>query len=166
MNTNIKEQRIVHDRSKTNDIVKSFEDQGHHKWFDIIDPEYKKTILPHQLEQALKYGLGYLTSVYGYNLKRVVIKDKGEIVGFLIWTNKGGEIDDLGDSQTYPVIIATAIHPNYRNRGLLRMMINKAGILKPYLVQTSALSPIGLWEKMGCKMVKDVGQGNKIEKCD
>jgi ribosomal protein S18 acetylase RimI-like enzyme len=162
----LQEQRVVYDKSKTDNIVNSFETQGHHKWFDNIDPEITKQIPARTLEQSLKYGLGYLTKIYGYNLKRVVVKDKNVIVGFLIWTNKGKELDNLGDNQTYPVIIATAIHPDYRGRGLLKMMINKSNIEKPYLVQTSTLSPIGLWQKMGCNVVKDIGDGNKIEKCN
>jgi len=162
----LKEQRVVYDKSKTDNIVNSFETQDHHKWFDNTDPEIAKQIPASTLEQSLKYSLRYLTSVYGYDLKRVVVKDKNVIVGFLIWANKGKKLDDLGDNQTYPVILATAIQPDYRGRGLLKMMINKSNIKKPYLVQTSALSPIGLWMKMGCNVVKELGAGNKIEKCN
>lgn len=162
----ISEQKVLRDKSTTDDIVKSFEDEGHYRWFKVVDPNITDKYPAAYLEMALKYGLGQLTKMYGYDLKRVVIKDKGKIVGFLIWTNKGSDVDDIGDNKIYPVILSTAIHPDYRNRGLLRMMLNKSGIEKPYLVQTSSLSPIGLWEKMGCKIVKKMELGNNIEKCD
>ena len=163
---NIDEQRVVRDRGKTGDIVKSFEDKGHYKWFNVKDSEFLKHIPYNYLEFAMKKSLNTLTSMYGYTLKRVVVKDKGEIVGYLIWADKGSELDDIGDKQTYKVIVATAIHPEYRRRGLFKMMINKSGIQKPYLVQTSSFSEVGFWENMGCKVAKEIGNGNKIEKCD
>jgi ribosomal protein S18 acetylase RimI-like enzyme len=162
----IDEQRVVRDKGKTGDIVKSFEDGGHYKWFNIKDNEFAKRIPYNYLEFAMKKSLNTLTSMYGYTLKRVVVKDKGEIVGYLIWADKGSELDDIGDNQTYKVIVATAIHPDYRRRGLFKMMINKSGIQKPYLVQTSSFSEVGFWENMGCKVAKEIGDGNKIEKCD
>lgn len=163
----IGEQRVSRDKSNTDDIIKSFEDKGHYKWFDVnnlnVFPPY---VTPQMLEYSLKKTLNTLSKTFGYSLRRVVVKDKGEIVGYLIWSDKGGELDDLGDGQTYSVILATAIHPDYRRRGLFKMMINKSNIQKPYLVQTSVFSPDGFWGKMGCEAVKDVGNGNTIEKCN
>jgi ribosomal protein S18 acetylase RimI-like enzyme len=163
---NIGEQRVVRDRGKTGDIVKSFEDKGHYKWFNIKDSEFLKHIPYNYLEFAMKKSLDTLTSKFNYTLKRVVVKDKGEIVGYLVWANKGSELDDIGDNQTYKVIVATAIHPEYRKRGLFKMMLDKSGIQKPYLVQTSSFSEAGFWENMGCKVAKEIGDGNKIEKCN
>ena len=99
-------------------------------------------------------------------MKRVIVKDKGETVAFLIWSDKGGDVDNLNNDKEYQVILATAVNPEYRRRGLLKTMLLKSGIQKPYLVQTSDLSPTGLWEKLGCKKVKELGGGNYIERCN
>lgn len=153
-------------KDKGNDeIVSTFQDKGHYKWFDYVNPEFK--IEPNDLENGLRNTLDYLTKYYGYNLKRVVIKDKGEIVAFLIYIDKNDKPHtNTDDGKTYPVLVSTAVHPDYRNRGLLKMMINKSGITKPYLVQTSAISPPGFWEKHGCKIIKRFDQFNSLEKCD
>jgi|LauGreDrversion4_2_1035121.scaffolds.fasta_scaffold330026_1 hypothetical protein len=149
---------------ESKEILKSFQ-KDHYKWMDYIDPD---TNLPKEdLERALKYTLDVLVKDYKYKLKRVVIRDKGEIVSFLIFTDSGHEvIDNIGDGNTYPVLIATAVHPDYRNRGLLRMMIDNSNMKKPYLVHTSVVSPPGLWEKFGCKIVKELSDKNKIMKCE
>ena len=158
------ESRVYADNSNTGDIVKTFQDKGHYKWFNtdgVSDMPAK------DVEDALRYTLEALATKFGYKMKRVVIKDKGVVVGFLIWSDMGNPyIDDIGDGETYPVLLSTAILPEYRGKGLLRRMIDKSGIQKPYLVHTSKLSPIGLWEKMGCSVVKDHGSGNAIEKCN
>lgn len=164
VNKKLFEQRVGVDKSDTSDIIKSFQNQGHYKWFDYLDPKVK--LDPNNLEYALKYGLEHLTKYYGYTLKRVVVRDKGQVVGFLIWSDTPKEIDNIGDEKNYQVLLATAIDPDYRNRGLLRKMIIRAGLQKPYLVQTSSINPIGLWEKMGCKKVKKIDDNNFIEKCN
>ena len=156
----------IADKSDNSNIVKSFEDQGHYKWFDYINPDSKFSMSPEFLEHALRKTLSNLALRFGYQMKRVVVKDKGQIVGFLIWSDKGSSLDNLGNNRNYQVILATAVHPEYRNRGLLKTMLMKSGIQKPYLVQTSDISPIGLWQKMGCKKVKPVGGGNYIERCN
>lgn len=162
----MKEQDISIDNSGNDEILKTFKEKGHYQWFDYLDPKLKDKIKPFMLNIALKYGLERLTKQYGYNLKRVIVKDKDEVVGFFIWTDKGTEIDDIGDGKVYPVILSTAVHPEYRNRGLLKRMIETSGIEKPYLVQTGPISPIGLWEKLGCKIVKKIAGGNSLKKCD
>lgn len=160
----ILENRVYTDKSDTNNIVQTFKDKGHYKWFDT---KGLSDIPAETLEYSLKHTLETLAVVYGYKMKRVVVKDKGVIVGFLIWSDIGNpNIDDIGDGETYPVLLATAISPEYRGKGLLRKMINKSGISNPYLVHTSKLSPIGLWEKMGCSVVKKIGAGNAVEKCN
>ena len=151
---------------KGNDeIISTYQNKGHYKWFDYLNPDIE--IKPYDLEYGLKHSISHLTKVYGYNLKRVVIKDKDEIVAFLIYIDKNDkEFTDVGDGKTYPVLVSTAVHPDYRNRGLLKMMINKSGLTKPYLVQTSAISPPGFWEKLGCKIIRKYDQFNALEKCD
>lgn len=119
----------------------------------------------------MMYTMKFLSSKY--DLSRVVVKDKGEIVGFLIYsyTNKDKEeieTDEISEDN-YPVLLATAVKPEYRERGLLKLMINNAKIDKPFLVQTSQISTPQVWEKIGCKVLYDLsdkyGEGNKIELC-
>lgn len=149
----------------TKDIVKTFQNKGHYRWMDYMKPGVN--IPKHDLEHGLRNTLEMLVNQYDYKLKRVVIKDKGEIVSFLIFTDKGSDvIDNIGDGNTYPVLIATAVEPEYRNRGLLKMMIDKSNIQKPYLVHTSVISPPGLWENFGCRVVKELSEDNKIMKCE
>lgn len=150
----------------SDDIIKSYEDDGHYKWFDYIDPEHRDKISPYHLEFALKKGLSIFRKRFGYDLKRVVIKDKGEIVAFLIYSNTTGTKEGLDDDTTYTVLLSTAVHPDYRQRGLLRRMIDVANIHKPYLVQTSSISTPHVWEKLGCKVVKEVPGLGQIQKCD
>ena len=46
----------------------------------------------------------------------------------------------------------------------LKNMIDKSKVPKPYLVHTSPLSPPGVWEKFGCRKVKEIGRFNYVEK--
>jgi ribosomal protein S18 acetylase RimI-like enzyme len=149
----------------SNDIVTTFQNKEHYKWMDYLNPEAK--ISKFDLDMSLKYTLDALNKVYGYILKRIVVKDDGEIVGFLIYSYKGhSQLDDIGDGKIYPVLLSTAVHPNYRNKGLLKMMVDRSELKKPFLVHVSLISPPGLWEKFGCKVVKDMSDGNKIMKCE
>jgi hypothetical protein len=164
LNDIILEKRVYIDKSDTNNIVKTFQDDGHYKWFDTKNIQDVPTDV---LEHTLKHTLESLAVSYGYKMKRVVIKDKGVIVGFLIWSDMGNPyLDNIGDGENYPVLLATAILPEYRGQGLLRKMVDKSNIKHPYLVHSSRLSPIGLWEKMGCSVVKKLGGGNALEKCN
>lgn len=45
-------------------------------------------------------------------------------------------------------------------------MINKSNIQRPFLVHTSNISTPQVWERIGCKPVKDMGYGNKVQKCE
>jgi hypothetical protein len=158
------ETKVYSDKSNNDEISNSFINQGHYKWFNT---EKYSNYPKHIIEYSLMMTLKTLHKQYGYQLKRVVVKDKGEIVGFLIWSDSGSKLDDLGDDKNYQVLLATAVSPEYRNKGLLRKMIEKSGIQKPYLVHTSVMSPEGLWEKMGCKVVKKLDDNdNKIEMCN
>jgi hypothetical protein len=162
----LKETLDISDKYRgSKDIVKTFQNKGHYKWMDYLKPGVN--VPKKDLDLGLRNTLEILVNQFNYKLKRVVIKDKGEIVSFLIFTDNGNEsIDNIGDGNTYPVLIATAVEPEYRNRGLLKMMIDKSNIQKPYLVHTSVISPPGLWEKFGCKIVKELSDDNKIMKCD
>ena len=147
-------------------IVKSYEDNEHYKWFDYIDPKFKGMIPPDQLEFSLKKGVEYLKNMFNYDLKRIVVKDKGEVVAFLIYSYTTGKREGLNDETPYPVLLSTAVHPDYRQRGLLKKMIESAGIQKPYLVQTSIISTPLVWEKMGCKVVAHRPPVGQVEKCN
>jgi ribosomal protein S18 acetylase RimI-like enzyme len=160
----ITETRVYSDKSDTKNIVNTYMDQGHHKWFDSGNVDYMEK---ENLEYVLRNSLYFLSTHLKYEMKRVVIKDKGKVVGFLVWSdNSNPKIDDIGDNKKYSILLATAIHPDYRGKGLLRRMINKSGIQKPYLVHTSRITPKGLWEKMGCKIVKNLPNDNFVQKCD
>jgi N-acetylglutamate synthase-like GNAT family acetyltransferase len=154
-----------HDKHKGNeDIIKTFKNKEHYKWFDYLNPNVD--IPRNSLEVIMKDGLDMLTKMFKYKLDRVVIKDKGEIVAFLIYTKEGKIIDDIGDGNKYPVLLSVAVKPEYRNKGLLKMMIEKSGVKKPYLVQTGVITTPEVWEKLGCKVVKKIDTYNSIQKCD
>lgn len=160
------EELIPSSDDNSDDIIKSYEDDGYYKWFDYIDPEYRDKINPYHLESVLKKSLSIYRNRFGYDLKRVVIKDKGKVVAFLIYSNTTGTKEGLGDDATYTVLLSTAVHPDYRQRGLLRRMIDAANIQKPYLVHTSSISTPHVWEKLGCKIVKEVPGSGQVQKCD
>lgn len=163
----ISEDYVVDDDPSTpEDVEKSFVDKGHYKWFDQRSDELKN-YPESMIMDSLKTTLGYLRRVFNYNLKRVFVKDGGEIVAFLIFsdTNEKKERISDKDGNRLNVILATAVDPEYRNRGLLRKMIMRANLGFPYLVHTSHISPHHVWEKLGCTPVVDMGQGNKVEKC-
>ena len=152
------------------DINRSYKDDKHYKWFDHVDPDFLKSnpsVTSDQIENSLMYTIQYLKNIFRYDLKRVVIKDNDNVVAFLIYSNTNSE-KELMDNEgvPYTVLLATAVHPDYRNKGLLKGMINSAGIQKPYLVHTSPISTPKVWEKMGCQKVVDRGNGNQVEKCN
>jgi hypothetical protein len=155
---------ISKDRKNDSDrMVKDYE-EGQYKWFNN---DYSR-IKSDNIDLALKRALSAYRRIYGNNLKRVVAKEDGIPVGFLIYTlESSSHIDDIGDGKTYPVICSTAVNPEYRNKGILKGMIDKSGIGKPFLVHASYLSPPNLWERFGCKHAKDLDdQGNEILKCE
>lgn len=152
------------DRKNDSDrMVKDYEG-GQYKWFNN---DYSR-IKVNDLDLALKRALSQYRTIYGNNLKRVIAKDDGIPVGFLIYTLEGDPyIDNIGDGKIYPVVCSTAVNPEFRNKGILKSMIEKSGIGKPFLVHASYLSPENLWERFGCKHAKNFDdKGNKILKCE
>ena len=162
----LREQSLESDNLSSTEISKSYKDNKHYQWFDYLNPRHKD-ISKDYLEFILKSSIDVYVYKLKYKVKRIVTKNNdGEIIGFLIYADKGTKMDDLGDGKEYPVILSTAVNPNYRNQGILKNMIDKSGIPKPYLVHTGPLSPPGLWEKFGCRQVKSLEYGgNAIKKC-
>lgn len=150
-------------KNDTDRMVKDYE-EGQYKWFNN---DYSR-IKSDNIDLALKRALSTYRVFYGNNLKRVIAKEDGIPVGFLIYTLEGNSyFDNIGDGKTYPVVCSTAVNPEYRNKGILKGMIEKSGIGKPFLVHASYLSPPNLWERFGCKHAKDLdNQGNEILKCE
>lgn len=157
-------------------IVNDFKDVI--SWFDYMPKGLKDFFAQNpygvgSFEKAMMATMEFLDRKY--DLKRVVVKDKDNVVGMLIYSytdkdNEGIENDEVDDDIQYPVLLAAAVHPNYRQKGLLKMMITNAPVQHPFLVQTSQISTPKVWEKMGCKMVQDLsakyGEGNAIELCN
>lgn len=163
---NIVDEVLNISKDPQNDTLKMVQDYegGQYKWFNNDYSHIKTNNIDAQLKKAL-----YIYRVfYGDTLKRVIAKDDDIPVGYLIYTKRSySSFDDIGDGETYPVICSTAVNPEYRNQGILRGMIQKSGIGDPFLVHSSYLSPPNLWEKFGCKPVKDLeGEGNQILKCE
>ena len=163
----IREDYVVDDDpSAPEDVEKSFVDKEHYKWFDQRSDAIKN--YPESvIMDSLKMSLGYLRKVFNYNLKRVFVKDGDDIVAFLIFSDTNEKKEKISDNEgnRLNIILATAVDPKYRNRGLLRKMIMKSNLGFPYLVHTSYISPHHVWEKLGCSPVVDMGDGNKVEKC-
>jgi hypothetical protein len=150
-------------RNNVNKMVDDYSG-GQYEWFNN---DYSH-INVKDLKNGLKNGLNVYRSIYGNSLKRVVAKDGNIPAGYLIYVeNSHIHIDNIGDGKKYPVICSTAVNPDYRNKGILKGMIDKSGIQKPYLVHASLLSPPNLWERFGCKSVKKLDDnGNEILKCE
>lgn len=160
---------VKKDKAKADDIVNTHTDKNYWKW--LVDDLSKissalNTSIEH-VAHSLKAALSHIQRIYGYDLKRVIVTDSNDnVVGYLIWAKEGRSIDDIGDGNEYPVIIATAIAPKYRGKGLFTKMLNKSNIKKPFLVQLNPFSPTEFWNKVGCSSAKEVGQGNYIGKCN
>ncbi len=142
-------------------IIKNYEDGKLYKWFNNKVPGYE----PHKIEDLLKKTIKYLVNIYKYKIKQVVVKDKGNIVGFIIYSFTPNNFDIPKDGKKYPVLLSTGIDPNYRGRGLFKLMFDRSELTKPYVVHTSQISPEGFWEKQGCDTFNNIGQGNEIKLC-
>jgi hypothetical protein len=150
------------------EIIKSYE-SSHWEW--ISEKVGDLAQLMGRPLDIVKYSLRKILDTinkqFNYNLKRIIVVNKeNEAVGFLVWSDKTGQLDDLGDGHNYPVIIATAIAPEYRGKGLYNMMIQGSKLQKPYLVHlNNATSPMSFWNKQGCKIEKEIDNVNGIGKC-
>lgn len=155
------------DDSDPDEIVSSHENEGYWEWLhDDLNALAKHFNAPLDYIKANLQKVLYAAKVYfKYDLKRVLVSDNDKVVGFLVWSDQGTEIDNLGDGNNYPVVIATAIAPEYRGRGLFNMMLKKSEIKKPFVVQLNATSPMSFWGKFGCRVEKEFPNGNKVAKC-
>ena len=169
---NIVDEVLTISKDPQNDTLKMVQDYegGQYKWFNNDYPNIKIKIdnIDFDINGMIKKALSIYRIFYGNDLKRVIAKDDDIPVGYLIYSKKGSpHFDDIGDGETYPVICSTAVHPEYRNKGILKGMIQKSGIGDPFLVHSGQLSPPNLWEKFGCKPVKKLDNyGNQILKCE
>jgi hypothetical protein len=156
------------DDSNQDDIVSSHEKEGYWQWLhDDLDALAKQFGAPLGLiKVGLQKVLFSAKRYFDYDLKRVLVADDDKVVGFLVWADQGKEIDNLGDGNNYPVVIATAISPEYRGKGLFNKMLAKSEIKKPFVVQLNPTSPMDFWGRYGCKIEKELQDGNKIAKCN
>jgi hypothetical protein len=150
------------------EIIKSYE-SSHWEWISEKVGDLAQ-LMGHPLyivKYSLQKTLNTINKQFNYNLKRIIVVNKeNDAVGFLVWSDKTGQLDDLGDGHNYPVIIATAIAPEYRGKGLYNMMIQGSKLQKPYLVHlNNATSPMSFWNKQGCKIEKEIDNVNGIGKC-
>lgn len=157
-------------------IVKDFDNVI--SWFDYMPQGLKDFFAQNPYGvNSFKKAMVATMSFLGrrYDLKRVVVKDKEEIVGMLIYSYTDKDFEDIDndeveDETKYPIVLAAAVHPNYRQKGLLKMMISQAPVQHPFLVQTSQISTPEVWAKLGCKLVQDLsakyGEGNAVEMCN
>ena len=146
-------------------VSDDFNNFEHYVWFDV-----PSGIPQGYFKQAMSETMKMLSNKY--NLKRVIVRNEGEIVGFLIYSyttkNKEGLKKDKDKTQ-YPVILSVAIHPDYRNQKLFHKMMEIGKITTPFLVHVNnQISPMGLWNKLGCKSIYDHPfpmTGNSVCQC-
>ena len=135
-------------------------------WFSIEDP--RVNLNRHQLNFSLKMVLEKYKR--DYDVRVVKVKDGDKVIGFLLYsmTNKNKEeITDEGfPRHEFPIVLSTAIDPNYRGQGLLTKMLQKANIINEFLVHTSGVSPRKIWDRYNCKVVHDFGvEKGGVEYC-
>jgi hypothetical protein len=121
-----------------------------------------------KFENVFKQSVKNLLKRYP-KVNKIVARKDGEIIGYLIWvesTPKMEGIKDLNSTIKIPVIVSTAISPDYRGQGLYNNLFKNSGIGRDYLVHVSnVLSPYEFWEKKGCKTIREINYQNKILYC-
>lgn len=153
--------KINHYKQPQDRIVNKTKDQT--TWLDYRDPSLS-SYPEDMLTASIKHTIDYLRSKY--KLKRVTVKDDNRDVGFLVYSKTNERKERISHDETpIDIILITAIDPKYRNQGILKQMMDKSKIKRPFIVHTSKLSTPQVWERIGCKPVKDLGGGNKVEKC-
>jgi len=151
------------DKTKDNDY-------GDHKWFDYHGKyiDYFKdrpNLLKYTFDDTVKY---FNTK---YNTKKIKIKYNKQTIAYMVYTKTTftNEEIDIEDNNEYDIILMTAIHPDYRQKGLLKLMIKKANINKPFLITTSELTTPSVWGNFGCSPIKDLNigdaDGNQLQFC-
>lgn len=143
---------------------------GDSKWFDYHGYySYLFKDNPENLKKAIDDTMNYLNNEY--DVKKIVLKDNGNTVAFIVYSKTTFKKEDeygnskyANDENEYDIILSTAIHPDYRGKGLLNLMIKKANIIKPFLIHTSDLTTPGVWEKYGCKPILNI-YGGQLQFC-
>jgi hypothetical protein len=129
-----------------------------------IEQLYKNNKFENIFKQSVKNLLKRYPKV-----NKIVARKDGKIVGYLIWvesTPKMEGIKDLNPTIKIPVIVSTAISPDYRGQGLYNNLFKNSGIGRDYLVHVSnVLSPYEFWGKKGCKTIREINYQNKILYC-
>lgn len=119
-------------------------------------------------DNVFKQSIEKLLQKYS-KTNKIVARKNDEIIGYLIWVETTPIIEkiiDLDPSMKIPVIISTAINPDYRNQGLYNNLFDNSGINGDYLVHASeVLSPFEFWKKKGCKTIREINYQNKILYC-
>jgi len=129
-----------------------------------VDHLIKTNQFENWFRQSVKHRLKKYSEV-----NKIVARKDGEMIGYLIWaeTTPAMEgIQGLEPTTKIPVIVSTAINPNYRGQGLYNDMFNKSGIGGEYLVHASdVLSPYEFWRKKGCETIHEIDYQNKVLYC-
>lgn len=182
--------RLIISEQERNQIISLYEDYGINRyshdddsmlspselvradWFnvnrDVLEPyQIKMVDDPIYFDKWFKESFSYLIKRYGNNLHRVVAQDNGKIIGYFIWADSNAKIEGVSDDTTsIPVVLSTAVSPEYRRQGILNKMIENSGIGDEYFLHYSdAISPEGFWEKKGCYPVHELNKINKIFFC-
>lgn len=122
-----------------------------------------------QFENWFKQSVKQLLTRYS-KVNKIVARKDGEMIGYLIWDETTPEMEGIVglDDPTIPipVIVSTAINPNYRGQGLYNNMFNKSNINGDYLVHASdVLSPYEFWKNKDCETIREIDYQNKVLYC-
>jgi hypothetical protein len=134
-------------------------------WFEIRNPKFNMS------RGLLNFSLRMVLANYKskYEVKVIKIEDDGKIVGFLLYSMTNKEKEGIKNNSIpdveYPVVLSVAIDPDFRGRGLLKKMLQKANIIDEFLVHTSGVSPREIWDRFNCKPIQEVSGGNFVEYC-
>jgi hypothetical protein len=137
------------------------------KALDKMSVEY--LMKTNQFENWFKQSVKQLLTRYS-KVNKIVARKDGDMIGYLIWAETTPEMEGIvgldDPTITIPVIVSTAINPNYRGQGLYNNMFNKSNINGDYLVHASdVLSPYEFWKNKGCETIREVDYQNKVLYC-
>lgn len=131
--------------------------------------QYELLMKTNQFENWFKQSVKQLLTRY-FKVNKIVARKDGEMIGYLIWAETTPEMEGIVglDDPTIPipVIVSTAINPNYRGQGLYNNMFNKSNINDNYMVHASdVLSPYEFWKNKGCETIREIDYQNKVLYC-
>lgn len=140
--------------------------------FDKLSKDERKSVdhlmKTNQFENWFKQSVKHLLKRYS-KVNKIVARKDGEMIGYLIWAETTPAIEGiqgLEPTSKIPVIVSTAINPNYRGQGLYNDMFNRSGIGGEYLVHASdVLSPYEFWKNKGCETIREIDYQNKVLYC-